>query len=185
MAYEDHDQVKIEQVMSGGAASSAGVRAGDSIRKVSGRAIDGFASLRAALEGTRAGESVWVEVERGGETLRRPVVLASLPEGSEAPAPAAGTTASSASPGRVHLGVTLEEIIDQGKIYVIEVEEKSPASRAGLQVGDQFLGFDDRNMKNLDEVRRRLDEEQSGGRLTVTVLRKGKRLSFEITLGSK
>ena len=81
--------------------------------------------------------------------------------------------------------MTIEEIIDQGKIYVIEVEEKSPASRAGLQVGDQFLGFDDRNMKNLDEVRRRLDEEQSGRRFTVTVLRKGKRLSFEITLGSK
>jgi predicted metalloprotease with PDZ domain len=53
----------------------AGLRTGDEVVAVNGRAVDGPAAWRAALAGTRIGDRVTVDVRRDGRPIRAVVTL--------------------------------------------------------------------------------------------------------------
>lgn len=64
---------RVDAVLPGSAAERAGIRAGDVIVSIDGKAIDDFAQLQQAVF-TRAGEELTVVIDRSGERLSLPIV---------------------------------------------------------------------------------------------------------------
>ncbi len=65
-------------------------------------------------------------------------------------------------------------------ILVVSIEEKSPAQRAGLSVGDIIVGFDNQPVTGIDDLHRMLTEEKVGVRTTLTVIRQTEKLNLGI-----
>jgi S1-C subfamily serine protease len=57
-------------------------------------------------------------------------------------------------------------------VLVVGVEDKSPAARAGLAVGDQLIGFDDQVVETVDDLQRLLTAERIGQRVLLRVIRR-------------
>lgn len=66
-------------------------------------------------------------------------------------------------------------------VLVISTEPDSPARRAGLTQGDVIVGFDAHPIASIDDLHRRLTEEQIGVQSTLTVIRGTEKLTVEIT----
>jgi carboxyl-terminal processing protease len=81
------------------------------------------------------------------------------------------------------VGITVERTDDK-KIIIRNVQDNSPASRAGLQVGDQIIGIDGDQVgdKPLSEVVHRL-RGPVGAPLSMTVLRAGSSVTAELRRG--
>ena len=65
-------------------------------------------------------------------------------------------------------------------VMVAGVETGSPASRAGVQEGDVIVGFDDKPIKDIDDLHRLLSDESLGRDTKITVLRRYERFDFLI-----
>jgi serine protease Do len=71
---------KIDALMPGGPAFSAGLAAGDIICEVNGKKIEGMQSLLEVLDGLSGGETVAVKAQRKGETKDFKVTLGTRPK---------------------------------------------------------------------------------------------------------
>jgi S1-C subfamily serine protease len=67
-----------------------------------------------------------------------------------------------------------------GAVQAASIERGGPASRAGLEQGDIIVGFAGQPVAGFDDLHRLLTEEKLGGRVPVTVLRRGQRLTLDI-----
>lgn len=67
--------IGIRHVFEGGPAGKAGLRAGDVIRSINGRAIPNLRVLHAAISQHKPGQSIKVRVTRGEETIIRTIKL--------------------------------------------------------------------------------------------------------------
>jgi S1-C subfamily serine protease len=67
-----------------------------------------------------------------------------------------------------------------GGIRVLEVVERGPAARAGIEAGDILVALDDTPLVTLGELQRALGEERIGRRTTVTLIRRGERITVEL-----
>ena len=99
--------VRIESVIRGSPASIAGVRAGDRIVAVDGVTVTAPQEVSRGVGTHKVGETVTLAIERTGNALSVPIVLAARPSGDDmlrmnlvgAPAPAwSGITALSGAP---------------------------------------------------------------------------------------
>ena len=61
-------------------------------------------------------------------------------------------------------------------IFVISVEQNSPAQKAGLRDGDIIVGLDDHEVSSIDVLHRLLTDYQPGVRVSLTVLRGAEKL---------
>src|SRR3954469_12511472 len=75
----DSGRVTVAAVSAGGPAASAGVQVGDVIASVGGKKVSTPDDVAAAIQDRRPGESVAVEVERGGAAQTLDVTLAERP----------------------------------------------------------------------------------------------------------
>lgn len=66
-------------------------------------------------------------------------------------------------------------------ILVLSTEPGSPANRAGLIQGDVIVEFNEYPIASIDDLHRRLTEEQVGVRSTLTVIRGTEKLQVPIT----
>ena len=66
-------------------------------------------------------------------------------------------------------------------VAIESVVEGSPASRAGLRVGDVIVGFGDTPIKSIDDLHRLLTREAIDVRTALIVVRNGARLELPIT----
>jgi putative serine protease PepD len=71
---------QIQEVTGGGPAAAAGLRAGDVITRVDGNEVDEPSDVSEAIDGLQPGDSVQVEVTRGGEQRSFSVELAKRPQ---------------------------------------------------------------------------------------------------------
>jgi serine protease Do len=76
---DDPDGCRLETVSDGSPAQQAGVRAGDIVRAVNGRKIDGYAALRERVAAARPGDELRLELRRDGEDLSIAVKVAARP----------------------------------------------------------------------------------------------------------
>lgn len=86
------------------------------------------------------------------------------------------------TPNRPMLGVRLDSLADES-VVVAEVIPDSPASRAGLQVGDRIMNVDDDEVTSPMELIQRISEKQVGQRVRLLIERSGalKRVDVELT----
>ena len=138
--------VLIADVGKGGPAAKAGLKRGDVVQKIDGKAVDSPGKLRNIIAAAGARRKVKLELLRNGKSKRVTVALGEMPSDAEkiGRASTGGTTG-------VFDGLTLESLDNQNRkkfrispsirdgVLVVGVTRGSPAARAGLRPGDVLL----------------------------------------------
>jgi len=130
----------VSQVLPGGAADKAGIRAGDVITVLNGQQVKSFAELRAKISTAGVGKKIKLTLSRDGKPKNVYVVLGMADKQS--------LEAKSLHP--VLEGAVLSAESDGVK--VIKLAERSPAARAGLVEGDIIIGVNRQKVKDLVEL---------------------------------
>jgi S1-C subfamily serine protease len=65
-------------------------------------------------------------------------------------------------------------------IFVVSIEQKSPAQRAGVQEGDMIVAFDDHSTPDIDALHRLLTDHTPGSKAALTVIRGTEKLVLYI-----
>jgi len=78
-------------------------------------------------------------------------------------------------------GIMLDNSISEG-VVVIEVQEKSPADKAGLKKGDVITKIEDYNASSVAKLKYYLYKYNSGDKVKITYIRDGKTLTTTATL---
>ena len=196
---EDAKGVRVSRIILGGPADHAGLKNDDVIVSIDGKAVASPEELRDAMDGTKPGQALSVEVMRGGSRQRLTVTL------GERPTPEFGTFSFPQgqfrvpqidpknfqfempdhqfffNTSRVRLGVTLLPMTDQLRDYfgveagkgalVSGVSKNSAAERAGLRAGDVLLSIDGQAVTGAGDVSRALGEVKGSKTVQVEVVR--------------
>src|SRR5512138_1415021 len=72
------------------------------------------------------------------------------------------------------------QLLNDTGIFVVSVEQDSPAQRAGMRDGDIIVGFDDRPVGDIDALHRLLTDYQPGVRAKLILLRGTEKLVLYI-----
>lgn len=81
-----------------------------------------------------------------------------------------------------YLGVSLP---NDGAARIEQVNNGTPADRAGLRAGDRVTAVDGDQIESGDELRERIDAQRPGDKLTLTITRSGDERTVEVTLGER
>ncbi len=133
----------VSQVVEGSSAEKAGVKAGDVITAVNGRAVKDAASLRNSIGLLAIGENVDLTVVRDGKPRHITAVVSERDEAAEAKS---GT----------HPGLEGAVLADAqgGGVLLRTVAEGSPAAQRGLRANDVILAVGRTRVQNLAEFLR-------------------------------
>ncbi len=140
----------VEQVMSDSAADLAGIKAGDVITKVNGKAVKTFSELRGKIGSIGAGKKVKLTIVRDGDEKIFSVKL----KQSQA------TNISAASIHRMLDGAKLENSENDNGVLISTVTENSPAQRVGLIKNDIITGINRTRIKNIAQLRSYLKDKK-------------------------
>ena len=129
----------VQQVVTASAAEKAGIRAGDVITALNGKALKTHTELRNAIGLMRVGDKVDIDLLRDGKAMR---VSASIGESTTASTPAGGGLSDAPSPEEAKPphpaleGAALADAANNGGVLVRNVAPGSKAARTGLRNGD-------------------------------------------------
>jgi serine protease Do/serine protease DegQ len=149
----------IEQVMADSAADEAGIKAGDVIVAVNGKAIKSFSELRAKISSIGANKKVKLTIIRDGD---KDVFTVKLKQDKS-------TNIAAKSIHRMLDGAQLENDSKKGVIIIEQVAENSPAKMAGLKSGDMITGVNRTRIKDIAQLRDYLKDKT--GVLALNIVR--------------
>ncbi|KEY58142.1 serine endoprotease DegP [Serratia sp. DD3] len=142
----------ISQVVPKSSADKAGVKAGDVIVSMNGKAISSFASFRAEIGSLPIGTKMSLGLIRDGKPLN---IELTLEQGSH----------SQVDSSNIYTGIEGAELSNNsGKekgVKVDNVKAGSAAARIGLKKGDLILGVNQQAVENLGELRKIIDSKPS------------------------
>ncbi|BBI91956.1 putative serine endoprotease (protease Do), membrane-associated [Serratia symbiotica str. Tucson] len=139
----------VNEVVPKSSAAKAGIKAGDVIVTINGKAISSFASFRAEIGTLPIGSKMSLGIIRDG----KPMTLDATLEQS---------TQTQIESGNIYTGIEGAELSNtqigaQKGIKVDNVKDGSAAARIGLKKGDVILGVNQQPIQNLGELRKMLD----------------------------
>jgi Do/DeqQ family serine protease len=158
----------VSEVVEGGAADKAGIKAGDVITSINGRAVANASELRNNIGLLRIGDKVDLGLLRDGKPRR---VTAVIGERSGGDADAAT---------QIHPafeGATLTNADGSGGVLIRTVAPGSPADQSGLQPNDVILMVGRTQVANMDQLRAVLKNVNS---FAITIQRGRSRLVFPV-----
>jgi S1-C subfamily serine protease len=157
----------VSQVEPGSPAAEAGIRAGDVVVELNGRAVQGSTDFRNRIGLVPVGETVSLAIVRDG---RRQTVTAKV-------APAAQQASLGGAAQQRLAGATLRDIDPASPLagradgaLVAEIEQGSPAWQAGLRQGDVITGVNRRRVRSVQELEAAL---QGQGQALALYVRRG------------
>ena len=163
----------LAEVQADSPASKAGLRKGDVVTGFNGRPVRGAAELRARLGVVPVGDTVELQVQRGGEqrTLKAQIgAIETRASGGEAVQELAGAVFQEVSkaglPGR------------NRAVLVTAVKPESPAYRHGLRAGDLIVGVNARRVSSVKELTAAL---KTRGGAQINVLRGDNMLTIPVS----
>ena len=189
------DGALVAAVSPKGAADKAGVEPGDVILAYNGKPIRNNNDLVSMVTATRPGTTVPIRVVRDGKEQTISVTVDELDleaEGNLArngnSSGGGGSPEQQTSSG---FGLTLENVtpeiarrqrLDNARGAVIaDVEQQSPAARAGLSPGDVILRVGRAAVSSAADAQRELARVPAGGTAFLRVLRNGQELFVPVT----
>jgi len=160
---KDVNGVLVADVTAGGPAEQSGIKRGDIIVDFNGKAVDEVSELTSMVAQMAPNSQADVKVLRDGKETTFSVRIGKLPddlEGSESEEvkEELGIIAQEISPqiaSRFNLG-------NQAGVVITEVERGSIADQAGLKPGDVILEIGRKQIKNLDDYRKAVNELEKG-----------------------
>jgi serine protease Do/serine protease DegQ len=158
----------VGQVVEDSPAEKAGIKAGDVITTINGRAVGSSSETRNTIGMLRIGEKVDIGLLRDGQARRITAVIGDR-----------GST-STAGAGEVHSafeGATLGNAPANGGVTIQSVAEGSPAAENGLRANDIILAVGRVRVTNLEQLRAALKEAES---FAITIRRGNSTLVFPI-----
>ncbi|MFH1681317.1 MAG: PDZ domain-containing protein [Candidatus Eisenbacteria bacterium] len=180
--------VLVNRVAPGSPAERSEIRVGDVLTRLNGKDLESPRALGEAVSAMKPGDRARVTLLRNGKKRTVRVEVGSRPErGSVAARVSIG--------GGAYLGVKLHDpdaelapyfSIREGEgVLVLEAEEESPASGAGIRSGDIILAIDgEPTGKSLDLVQA-IAKHDPGDRVEVEILREGNEERIPVALGEK
>jgi S1-C subfamily serine protease len=84
---------------------------------------------------------------------------------------------------RPYLGSIPDFSSEAGGYKLMGVGKDSPAEKAGMKAGDTIIRFDQYKIGSLEDIDGALRKFKAGDKVKVTVLREGKEVVLEVTLG--
>ena len=78
-------------------------------------------------------------------------------------------------------GINIPEGVTSG-VAVLEVQDGSPADKAGLKKGDLIIKIEDDNIKSIASFRYTLYKYEPGQEIKITYIRNGKEKTVKVTL---
>ena len=152
--------VLISEVSKDSPADKAGLKQGDVVQAIDGKAVENVAGLRNTIAMTAPGTKLVLKIIRDGKTYSIPVTIGRQPADFESMAKSVG-----ASP-LAKMGLTLQnltpELADQfgyqkGQgVLIAGVDPDSPAGRVGLQAGQLIEEVNKIRVHNLRELKKAL-----------------------------
>jgi Do/DeqQ family serine protease len=159
LGLENSKGALVRQVVEGSPADKAGVKAGDVITSINGKAVSNSAELRNTIGLLRIGEKVDLALIREGKQQR---VTAVIGERNTA----TGDTAALIHPALE--GASLTNADNGGGVLIQAVAEGSPAAQSGLRPNDVILGIGRTRIANLDQLRAAI---KGSGAFAITIRR--------------
>ena len=141
----------VSQVMPGSAAAKAGIKAGDVITSLNGKAISSFAALRAQVGTMPIGSKVELGLLRDGKPV---TVTVELQQSNQ-------TQVDSST---IFNGIEGAEMSNKGQdkgVVVNNVKAGTPAAQIGLKKGDVIVGANQQPVKNIADLRKIFDAKPS------------------------
>ncbi|CNC39066.1 serine endoprotease DegP [Yersinia alsatica] len=143
----------ISQVLPKSAAAKAGVKAGDVIVSMNGKAINSFAGFRAEIGTLPVGTKMTLGLLRDGKPVNVEVTLEQ-------------SSQTQVDSGNLYTGIEGAELSNSdvnGKkgVKVDSVKAGTAAARIGLKKGDIIMGINQQPVQNLGELRKILDSKPS------------------------
>jgi serine protease Do len=196
----------VSKVDPGSPAAQAGLKQNDVILAFGGMQVWSVAQLSQRIRETPPGRTVELTVSRDGRRMHLSVKMAApktsvmfpggnfiMPEVRVPPVSIPGRYFDfNFFPGTTtRLGIEAQELtpqlagyfkVKQGKgILVAEVEDGSPAARAGLKAGDCIVKADATEVDSVSSLRRAL-APAAGHEVTLTIVRDGREQSVQVDL---
>jgi len=158
----------VSQVIEGGSAEKAGIKAGDVITSLNKRKIDNATELRNSIGLLRIGEKVEIGLIREGKPR---TVVATIGDRDGA----SGDGAAGIHPA--FEGATLSSTDDNRGVLVEAIAEGSPAARSGLRPNDLILAVGRARVTSLEQLRNAVKNVNS---FAITIRRGNATLVFPI-----
>lgn len=128
--------VLIDSVFTGGPADAAGLRGGDIVIAVNGRAMSSAEQFVRAIGAIGPGKRVELSYARGAKRKVATVTLIQRPSNNVAPLPEPVISFRGADLGEVGAAMRTAANLPEHALLVLRVRNNTPASRAGLTPGD-------------------------------------------------
>jgi C-terminal processing protease CtpA/Prc len=200
--------IMINNVIKDSPAAKAGLEDGDIILMFKGDAVESTGAFTKAVRAAKPGEDVEMIIIRNGkkQTVKvelaehdqdevswfsqgddneHEVIIKKLKEGPR------GNIAFFSQNDRGFLGVHLDGIEGQmadyfevdGGALITEVNEDSPAAKAGLKAGDVIVKVDDMEIGDESDLHKAMQDTKPEQEVKVQVIRKGDKKTMKVTLG--
>ena len=174
-------------------AAGAGIKPGDVVLEVNGKAIEQSADLANNVSGIKPGDTARLAVWRGGQEQNIDVKVDELKEPDERAA-AAGAPGSKPGAGMsaqedTRLGLVVRPLTSEEKRSVetegsLVIENvKGSAARAGLQRGDIILAVNNQQVDTVDELRTAAGKLNKGDAAALLVERGGAQIFVPVRVG--
>ncbi len=176
LGLKSRDGALIPQVEAGSAAEKAGIQAGDVIVAIDGIAIHKSHDLPIKVASHQPGDKVVLEVIRNGKHVKVPVIVEEMPD--DEVAQSRMKTNSMAKHGMIVEPLTAalaEQLRSRSKTGVVvkQVQQGSPAARAGVMRGDVVVHIDGYPVKSVKDFENYAQKLSEGHALRVLLDRQG------------
>jgi serine protease Do len=181
--YDERQGVLIGDVIDGGPADKAGLKAGDIVTKLNGQAVENSSEFRNAVAGTDPQTGVTLEVFRDGKQRQIQLTVGKLTPEHMA---AAGGRREAERETTSQLGMTVHGLTpelaqrlgveeDAAGVVVTNVESGSPAAQVGIEPGDMVVSAGGEEIRGVEQFHKLLSEDKLKDGVRIQVMRGGVR----------
>ncbi|MCF7849526.1 MAG: DegQ family serine endoprotease [Kiritimatiellales bacterium] len=169
---DESEGILVSQVMEESSAAEAGVKAGDVIVEIDGDKVGKLANFRNRVAATPPGSKLELKVYRNKKYRKVSAITKELPDGE-------AETATAEPAAYKKLGLTVDNLDEdtakqlgyeeEEGVIITEVEQGSPAWRAGLQPGLLIASVNRKEVGNVMQFRRVLSKLDDADKVLLLV----------------